>query len=82
MVNDDKENTDSTFRTSFMGTPTKATLLQQSMCDNFNTSQTTPIRPLTAAYKAAQSDHEVRALLYIGSWIVFIQKLSIPDVIK
>ncbi|KAK2154866.1 hypothetical protein LSH36_255g01006 [Paralvinella palmiformis] len=59
MVNDDKENTDSTFRTSFMGTPTKATLLQQSMCDNFNTSQTTPIRPLTAAYKAAQSDHEV-----------------------
>ena len=63
MANEDKENADSTFRTSFIGTPTKATLLHQSACDKLDTSQTTPIRPLTAAYKAAHSDHEVTSVM-------------------
>ena len=42
-----------------MGTPTQTMLIQQAANDKLNNSRNTPIRPLTAAYKAATSDHEV-----------------------
>ncbi len=49
----------SIIKSSYLGTPTQ-TVMQQSFSDRGNLSRNTPIRPLTAAYKAAASDHEVQ----------------------
>lgn len=53
-----KENADtSVIRTSYYGTPTSH--LHQSISERAGSNRGTPIRPLTAAYKASSSDYEV-----------------------
>ena len=52
---------------SILSTPTA---VQNIGCDSFNTSLRTgtPIRPLTAAYKAASNEHDVSTILCNIGW--------------
>ena len=68
----DKENDESNLSSAHFGTPGTSFMSPQ-----VGGVKKTPIRPLTAAYKAARSENEVNVFIYIFCYIDLSPKFSL-----